>query len=322
MAQSDYPKFTKIEDLVEIQSFESGDFFLTYSKEGKASLLNFKNLIIGLANTDFSTTVNNLLSRVGALETGLLALTETVSIMNITLSSLIASNTSRITALETTVSANYTTLSSQITTINSTLSNHTSRIAALEATTSRLGTLDVTGMVIAVAGNTIPSDWIICDGREISRVTYSRLFAVIGTLYGGGNATTTFNVPNLNGRVIIQKDNGSNVIPEANNLGVQGGEARHALTGPENGPHNHMIATPFISGDPIDGLGQIILTPNHVMLAWHNDSDDGSNVKSLNVVNSPFPAREPTGVRTSMSGSGTPHNIVQPYLAMQFIIRT
>lgn len=52
-----------------------------------------------------------------------------------------------------------------------------------------------TGMVSPYAGSVAPAGWLICDGSAISRTTYSALFAVIGTTYGAGDGSTTFNIP-------------------------------------------------------------------------------------------------------------------------------
>lgn len=53
------------------------------------------------------------------------------------------------------------------------------------------------GSIIPYGGATAPSGWIICDGTAISRTIYSELFAVIGTAYGSGDGSTTFNLPDL-----------------------------------------------------------------------------------------------------------------------------
>lgn len=58
------------------------------------------------------------------------------------------------------------------------------------------------GTVHAFAGNTAPSGYLLCNGAAVSRATYSALFSVIGTLYGAGNGSTTFNLPNLVDRFI------------------------------------------------------------------------------------------------------------------------
>ena len=54
-----------------------------------------------------------------------------------------------------------------------------------------------TGCVHAFAGRTTPQGWLLCDGSAVSRTDYAALFAVIGTTYGAGNGSSTFNVPNL-----------------------------------------------------------------------------------------------------------------------------
>ena len=54
-----------------------------------------------------------------------------------------------------------------------------------------------TGCVQAFAGNTTPQGWLLCDGSAVSRTDYAALYAVIGTTYGAGDGSTTFNLPNL-----------------------------------------------------------------------------------------------------------------------------
>jgi hypothetical protein len=74
------------------------------------------------------------------------------------------------------------------------------------------------------------------DGAAVSRTTYSDLFALIGTTYGAGNGSTTFNVPNLKGRVPVGLD-GSQTEFDA--LGEAGGEKAHVLTIGEMPAHTH-----------------------------------------------------------------------------------
>ena len=61
---------------------------------------------------------------------------------------------------------------------------------------------DLTGMIFAFAGNSIPSGFLLCDGSKVSRTTYKKLFNVIGTTYGAGDGSTTFTLPNLIDRFI------------------------------------------------------------------------------------------------------------------------
>lgn len=61
------------------------------------------------------------------------------------------------------------------------------------------------GTLLDFAGSTAPSGFLICAGQEISRTIYANLFSAIGTFYGYGNGTTTFNIPDLRGTIIINK---------------------------------------------------------------------------------------------------------------------
>lgn len=67
------------------------------------------------------------------------------------------------------------------------------------------------GSIIACARNTAPSGFLECSGAELSRTTYSNLFSEIGTTFGSGNGSTTFNIPNLRGEFIRGWDNGRGI---------------------------------------------------------------------------------------------------------------
>lgn len=83
------------------------------------------------------------------------------------------------------------------------------------------------GNVVAHAGSTAPDGALLCYGQAVSRTTYSKLFAAIGTTYGSGDGVTTFNVPDLRGRVWAGLDNigGSDAgrLSWANTIGTSGG---------------------------------------------------------------------------------------------------
>lgn len=77
------------------------------------------------------------------------------------------------------------------------------------------------GFIQDFAGATAPAGWLFCAGQAISRATYAALFAAIGTAYGAGDGTTTFNVPDFRGRVSFGKDNMGGT--PANRLTATGG---------------------------------------------------------------------------------------------------
>ncbi|HID72544.1 TPA: hypothetical protein EYP38_01265 [Candidatus Micrarchaeota archaeon] len=90
-----------------------------------------------------------------------------------------------------------------------------------------------------------PSGWLLCDGSAVSRTTYADLFDAIGTTFGAGDGSTTFNVPDLRGRVFAGLDNmggsSANVVTDASadSLGGTMGEETHTLTEAEMPSHTH-----------------------------------------------------------------------------------
>jgi microcystin-dependent protein len=65
-----------------------------------------------------------------------------------------------------------------------------------------LGSEFEAGTIVDWAGTTLPVGWLFCDGAAVSRTTYSKLFNIVGTAYGSGDGSTTFNVPNATGKII------------------------------------------------------------------------------------------------------------------------
>lgn len=92
------------------------------------------------------------------------------------------------------------------------------------------------GAIVSYASATAPTGWLVCDGQAISRTTYANLFAVISTQYGAGDGSTTFNVPNLKGKVVVGLDESD---ADFNTLGNSGGEKTHKLSIAEMPSHQH-----------------------------------------------------------------------------------
>jgi microcystin-dependent protein len=123
------------------------------------------------------------------------------------------------------------------------------------------------GLVQHFANITAPAGYLECNGQAVSRTTYAALFTAIGTLYGAGDGSTTFNVPDLRGEFIRGADNGrgvdaSRVIGSAQTdafqghwhslytdglTGVTGGSGRYA-DGGSVGPYNTSVRNPISDG--------------------------------------------------------------------------
>ena len=89
------------------------------------------------------------------------------------------------------------------------------------------------GAVFCMAVATVPSGYFECNGAAVSRTTYAALFAVIGTQYGSGNGSSTFNIPDLRGEFVRGFDNGR---------GVDSGRSIATIQGDDNKGHNHSIS--------------------------------------------------------------------------------
>ena len=157
------------------------------------------------------------------------------------------------------------------------------------------------GVVLPFAGATAPGGWLLCSGQAVSRTTYAALFAALGTTYGVGDGSTTFNIPDLRGRVPGGKDNmggtAANRLTTAGsgvngvNLGAVGGTETHTLTTPQIPSHTHDVA----KLNPVGGTGYDIT---------------GGSLWTYG------------GAASASAGGGGAHNNTQPTLVLNYIIKT
>lgn len=150
------------------------------------------------------------------------------------------------------------------------------------------------GSIMAWGTNTPPANWLLADGSAVSRETYSSLFAVIGIQYGAGNGTSTFNLPDLRGRVPVGKNAGT-----FGTLGATGGAETHTLTEAEMPAHTHRWSSQS-TGDVNDYLG-------------------GSSA-AYGVAASYNSGTSAVGAFSTTGGSGA-HNNLQPYQVVNYIIK-
>lgn len=178
------------------------------------------------------------------------------------------------------------------------------------------GTLSVnvvgtpSGVVAPFAGAAAPSGWLLCDGAAVSRTTYAALFTVVGTQYGSGDGSSTFNLPDLRGRSVFGLDNmGGSAASRvtsgisgiaATTLGAAGGDERmhqhtHTVTDPG---HTHTLSFNDAVGFAASGGG------NHF------------NTTSTQAVTS----SATTGVTVNNAGAGASQNM-PPAMMLNYIIK-
>ena len=175
-----------------------------------------------------------------------------------------------------------------------------------------------TGGIVPFAGvsaNT-PTGFLLCDGQAVSRTTYSGIFAGVSAHYGAGDGSSTFNLPDLRGRVVAGKDN-------------MGGTSANNLTGLTGGIDGDVLGR--TGGEQSVSITEAQLPAHSHAAAMEETSDDSSGITRVGLGRS-LSDRAGT-YRTSVSdgggnlliantGSGSAHNNVQPTFILNYIIKT
>lgn len=140
------------------------------------------------------------------------------------------------------------------------------------------------GIVVWQPTTVIPNGWLYCDGREIERAAYPQLLAVIGTTFGNGNGSTTFNLPDLRGMFLMGKNS-------TRAIGDTGGEETHVLTIPEMPAHTHLFYPLVVKDANNGGANGLQYGPTQTL-------------------------------DTSVTGADAAHNNLPPFTVGTFIIKT
>lgn len=174
-----------------------------------------------------------------------------------------------------------------------------------------------TGSMFQWPTATAPSGYLLCDGAGVDRTVYANLYAIIGTLYGAGNGSTTFNVPDLRGRFAL----GKAASGTGSTLAGTGGSIDHTHTGPSHthtlsgstasdGSHTHTFTTNGEAGGANVAFGADFsaATSNHT----HNGTTDSGGAHTHGVGT----------LVTAAGGTGATGSANPPFLAINYIIRT
>ena len=172
------------------------------------------------------------------------------------------------------------------------------------------------GFIQMFAGATAPTGWLLCNGAAVSRTTYARLFAVIGTTYGAGDGSTTFNLPDFRDRFpvgagssyALNAKGGANTVTLTMNqipahTHGKSGAVTNGITG---GSHTHSMKSIWSDGSGSNSA--YMMTSNRKQTTRSTDSQTHTHN---------LPAHEHTSV-----GGGAAHENRPPYIGINFIICT
>lgn len=161
------------------------------------------------------------------------------------------------------------------------------------------------GEIRMFAGNYAPMGWALCDGQTMPIQQYTALFAILGTTYGG-NGQTTFGLPDLRGRIPMHMGTGPGLTPRP--IGQSSGAEKITLTANQMPAHNHLVNA--------DGQQGTVDNPEGVVPAAGVDPATTNPVflygTAMNKTMSPQ--------MISQAGGNQPHDNVQPFLCVNFII--
>ena len=224
-------------------------------------------------------------------------------------------------------------------TIKASFPNVTGAVTATHTAMNTASTHYVpSGALTAYAGSSAPTGWLLADGAAVSRTTYATLFAAVGTTFGAGDGSSTFNLPNIGGRTIAGKESSASNLtstygPDGATLGATGGAQSVTLTGAQSGEpgHTHTL-TMNAHTHTFTGAAHQHTVP-YSMEYFHDISGStpsGNHGATLTKNTSSVTAGGTNSSTTSTGTVGTvsaaaassAHSSVQPTIILNYIIKT
>ena len=162
-----------------------------------------------------------------------------------------------------------------------------------------------TGSVFCMAVISIPTGYLECNGEAVSRSTYSALFAVIGTAYGSGNGSSTFNVPDLRGEFVRGVDRGR---------GVDSGRNIATSQGSQNSSHNHSASSTSSVTDPGHKHTMNFNLGNLISSGGAFGMKDSGTADRMNTATTGISVSTSTSIGNQGGNESRPRNIAMMYI--------
>lgn len=175
------------------------------------------------------------------------------------------------------------------------------------------------GSVLDYTGSTAPnSAFVLAYGQAISRMSYAAYFALVGTTYGAGDGSTTFNIPDLRGRVCAGKGDMGGVDAGRITPGYFGSNG--AALGAVGGSESHILTTAQLASH---SHANTLIDPGHVHggVPQAVGAGGGGGFSTVNGTTSTSSATTGITITNASTGSGSPHNNVQPTIILSKIVR-
>jgi microcystin-dependent protein len=174
------------------------------------------------------------------------------------------------------------------------------------------------GGMLPFADDVVPDGWLLCDGAAISRAAYAALFNIIGTSYGAGDGSTTFNLPNLKGRIPVGRDAAD---ADWDVLGETRGAKTHTLLSGESGQKNVNTGGRSAAHTHVFPGGQ--QSPFFLSVEGNNQFAGTGAGSGLQVGGAASTGTESADHSHNIAGSdaASAHNNLQPSLVVNYIIK-
>lgn len=237
-----------------------------------------------------------------------------------------------------------TTMTTALASKSDTSHTHDDRYYTESEVSSLLAELLPAGTINQTARETAPTGWLLCHGQSVSRTEYSTLFNAIGTVYGSGDGSTTFSIPNMQGRIPVGKDSATfstlgstggaesvtlqtTQIPSHTHTGTTGGHSadhNHGFSGTTAGVGDHQhIVYAYKDKDDLNFTGNSNRLQGSDAVTPYDQLTSGAGAHShtFSGTTGGTSGNHTHDFTSNATGGGGSHTNLQPYIVVNYMIK-